>query len=296
MGIRVNKMLGYGITNLVTAPDDPEAKYPTHLPADPRWNYAHYQDYWQRPEREKSLVDYLRWLEKPENGERVLEAAKREGWEFGRGLPRGENFTESTEFFLMREALKDRIERKGRAGHWTAPYSSLEWDSEFGLKDVVLFQNPCSPDWTRHDDIIDYYETGTNSGPQVIPLPNCTGIYPYDGFMGRFREPSPEVAAHLSEMTKLIRASSRSKQFEDADGAEITHMDGGHYNQLLGRWDSEAKPLLKDPDVLKHFMNDWKPRVPIGILAYMEFLDCFPNLGPDSMVNSLRPMIYVVWR
>jgi hypothetical protein len=48
--------------------------------------------------------------------------------------------------------------------------------------------------------------------------------------------------------------------------------------------------------VLRHLLDDWRPRVPLGVLALVEYLGCFPDaFGPVGIVNSLRPMVYVYW-
>jgi hypothetical protein len=284
MGIRVNKLIGYGITDLVV-PKDKDGYSGT--PTDPRWDYAKYTADWRGGEREASLKDFISWIKKRKNAERVLELADYEGWNYGR--PRADTFDKNIEMFLMTEALKDRVKRKD---HWHAPYDAVIWHTEGGKPEVVLFQCPEHADWHRHDSIIDYYEEKGEG--RATPL-NNTGIWPYDGFMRRFRLPTPEVATKLSAATKLLRCFALKAE-KEKDGADIAALNGGEYNQFVGRWDSKLEPLIEDPDILKHLLNDWRPRVPLGILACMEFLGCFPNLtNPDSMLNSLRPMVYVYW-
>ena len=145
MGIRVRKHLGYGILDL--------------KPDDPRWDIEAPWD------REGRLSDFLAWMGEPEAGERILDMAAYEGW--GLGRERGQMFTETTEFFLLKEALKDRIEKERGA----SVSKSFHHDDEFGKGGVVLFQCPQHADWSRHDNIIDYYEEG-NSCPRVKMLKN----------------------------------------------------------------------------------------------------------------------------
>jgi hypothetical protein len=62
--------------------------------------------------------------------------------------------------------------------------------------------------------------------------------------------------------------------------------------QLVGT----PTPLIRDPDLLRHFREDWRPTVPMGVLALIEYLGCFPDAyGQDGIVNALRPMVYVTW-
>ena len=267
MGIRVRKHLGYGILDL--------------KPDDPRWDIEAPWD------REGRLSDFLAWMGEPEAGEKILDMAAYEGW--GLGRERGQMFTETTEFFLLKEALKDRIEKERGA----SVSKSFHHDDEFGKGGVVLFQCPQHADWSRHDNIIDYYEEPPEG--RVTLLEGRTGIWPYDGTMKRCREPSPEVAAKLSEATPRMQAFAY-KSMRELDGAEISILGGGEYNQLTGFWAKTLPAYLKDPEVIDHMKRDWRPRVPVGVLALMEYMGCFPNpTSPDSMLNSLRPMVYVYW-
>jgi hypothetical protein len=275
MSIRVNKKLGYGLLDLHTTDD---------LPDDPRWDYTKYKTDWRGVAEERDLKHFLAWCN--DHKERLLELSAAEG------------LRDTSAHWLLTEAIKDRLKRKN-ASTWTAPYSAVEWDSEFGLANVVLFQCPQSEDWTRHDDILDYYEECDENGlrRRATLLPRSTGIHPHEGFMKRFRDPKPELHEKLAEATKLIQCFSFERD-KDKNGVDITQLAGGHYNQLVGHWDSaKLPPLIKDPEVLKHFLEDWRPRVPLGVLAVIEYLGCFPDaFGAGGIVNSLRPMIYVVWR
>jgi hypothetical protein len=64
---------------------------------------------------------------------------------------------------------------------------------------------------------------------------------------------------------------------------------------LVGRWDNGTPPALEDQEIVEHLKNDWRPPLPFGILATIHYMGCFPDIGPDSMLNSLRPMIYTYW-
>lgn len=279
MGIRVHKRLGYGFKNLRIRRDRG-----TPTPNDPRWDYVKYVADWREPggdgtpEKEQTLEQFLTWVQ--DNKARLVALAEAEGWP-------------KTYHWLLTEGLKDRIKNK-RARTWTAPYDAVGWEMESGLPRVVLFQCPSCPDWSRYDDTIDYYEESTLAGPKVRATflrPSVSGIYPFEGHIHRFREPSEEVRAELEHVGRRLMTGEEMRTLDHT----ITTLDGGTYNRLVGYW-SRCDPEIKDPAVLRHFREDWRPQVPVGILAVIEYLGCFPDaFGPDGIVNSLRPMVYVYW-
>ena len=286
MGIRVNKALGYGINDLKVGPEDPEAKYPYLIPKDPRIDYDAYVA-WCKQER--SEATFLAWLESEEGAGKVLALAAYEGWAMGR--ERSEKLNENTEIALLRMNLRDE-NRKKRASYST-PSHGFRWTSDGGQPTAAHFRCIEYPDWHRHDDPIDYVEETTEG--RATRIEGSTGFFPFDGFMRRCRQPSEEVARALSDNTKLLRAYA-PKRDREQDGADLTFFFGGEYNQLIGRWSAKLPPLIKDEAILKHLREDWRPRVPLSILALMEFMGCFPDPeSPDSMLNSLRPMVHVYW-
>ena len=287
MGIRVRKRIGYGLRDLKTRP---RAMGNLHVPNDPRWDYMKYMPVeGEDPTPDCTLAGFIDWCEA--NKERLEVIA------VGEGLSPHSHF-------LFVSGLRDRLRRKD--SYHTTPCSALEWDSEFGLKRVLLF-TPIehAHDWIRSDDIMDYYEEqGRGLRRRATPIKGYSGIYPYDGTMRRFRLPTREVSSKLSGATGTLSMFSRLHGVRHGrdvsrllDGAEVTSMGGESYNGIIGAWrESLHGPDLADPDVVKHFREDWRPLVPLGVLAIVEYLGCFPDAyGQDGVVNSLRPMIYVHW-
>lgn len=284
MSTRVNKQLGYGLRDLRTRKG---------VPSDPRWDYAKYLQDWRTPhgdgdvDKERNLEHYLDWCVAHKDDLIRLMAAER-----------GRVGGVSTDHFLVVEALKNRIRRKDST--WCAPYSAVLWDPETGLKNAVLF-TPAEHyhDWRRHDDPIDYYE---ESGPKggrrrATFIKNSTGIWPYSSTMKRFRPPTPDLASKLTGITETLQAVGHDiKVNREKNGAEIEFLPSGGYNQLIGAWHPGAIPCVDDSDLLKHFREDWRPILPMGVLALIEYLGCFPDAyGLNGIVNSLRPMICVTW-
>jgi hypothetical protein len=50
-------------------------------------------------------------------------------------------------------------------------FSCVHFDPEFGLKKVMLFQPLEYPDWSRHDDTIDYYRIASIRGMELSISP-----------------------------------------------------------------------------------------------------------------------------
>jgi hypothetical protein len=137
MGIRIHKMLGYGLTNVQT-----EGYYLN----DPRFNpegimsrdIRDYQD-----EEKFSAQKYIDWLQRKydaleeEHGDREIDAVSRKidyGWEI--------------------DAVNRHI--NGR-NHWDV-HSSFVHEIEYGIPNVFCIVPPMSYDqWYRYDDML---ETG----------------------------------------------------------------------------------------------------------------------------------------
>jgi hypothetical protein len=118
MGIRVNKFLGYGLTDLTPG-----------YRSDPRIN-------WDSPlllcsdEKMPTAGDYFTWLE-----------ARREA--------AGDKFSFSLDWALLRHDE----ERRG-----PDLYDCAAYEHEYGLKEVLALRPVTKDDWARSDDDLDYME------------------------------------------------------------------------------------------------------------------------------------------
>ena len=271
MGIRVNKVIGYGVKNL--KPDDPridwdELRHPTRR--ERRWD--------------KSMSSFFRWLKRKKVQERLFELNLREHPGMDKGM---ERWLRSDVGFLI-ENTKDQMKRHSTSWLYIrgGPSACLIHDGE-GRENVMVFLQPNHPDWHRHDDIMDYYEEHGRDGPsvRVTDLTKRGGIYPYNAAMIRFRKPSTD----FYEESRPFKVGGDTR----IDDHGLVSMGIGTYNQLVGRWDPKMKPLAKGK-FLAHLRRSWRPRVPFGVLAVLLWhKDCFTDL--EAFIDDLRPMIYVWW-
>lgn len=265
MGIRIHRVLGYGITNLKKN--------------DPRVNMGDYNDRYNDLNDKATLVA---WLEaNPERNNALSMLA--DGYE--------DNFASK---FMV-----DQLQRVERM-QW------LTHCGEGGNPKVLVLTPPTQEKWFRYDDTLDYYDfgCGRNMRPQVKKLIQSTGIYPWTGSVRQVRPAKdPEVQAHLE---RECRKRPKGVVIPDTNitiappsvpvpeqGA--LRMNGGTYNQLVGRWDKNLDPFAKGA-LLEHLKADWRPTLPFDLIATMEWSGCFPTLHePEGILCDLVPMIYTYW-
>lgn len=122
MGLRVHKILGYGVKPLSHGHGkklDDEAT-------------------WERAE-EIGPEKFLGWMQKHKDEIRKIAGIDENRFDLDMAIMRGSP-------------------KKGPfGGEWTLT-DSWFYQREFGYKDVVVFVPPCHFDWARYDDLIDYTE------------------------------------------------------------------------------------------------------------------------------------------
>lgn len=289
MGIRVKKMIGYGIQNLKL---NPSGKRRRVVPADPRWDYEKYLSDWCTtggdgdPNKEQNLQDYTSWCER-ERG-RLVDIIAQE-----KGIPPERARVDHT---LMLLSLRDRLEARAL---WTAPYAALEWGHEHSLPEVLLFIPPeHRHEWYRHDNIIDYVEEQSVEGcnDRFTHIQHSAGIYPYNGKMRRVRKPTVQARLQLEEVWNIVATHERfNGGTPQSTAKETVFLQGGTYNRLVGQW-SPTIPSLVGKAAKRHLLRDWRPVLPPGVLALVEYLGCFPDAhGPNGICADLRPVIFVIW-
>lgn len=258
MGIRVHKDLGYGIDNLKHGKKSYEME-------DPRIDRKKFDDLHEQAFGMEG-PELLKWMEKEKDALIEFHLKHHPVRKEAEGF-------RDMDFKFLYHQLENQIKEKKLPDFG----SSVVWDGEFGCPNVLLFVPPTCPDWRRYDDIIDYCEEtykkgGTTNRYEFI---KCSGIYPWSGRMFRFRDPKPGILK------------------DDSKKDELRVMDATAYSQLIGWWDEKLKPVAQG-DALKHFIEDYRPVLPIDVMVLLWYMkDAFKDV--DSFVNELRPMIYVHW-
>lgn len=153
MGIRVKKVVGYGLTDL-NWPDDARLNPEGFLCCK---DQDRREDHWTAEGYRKFLTKHC--------GTKIYQP--------GRDLP-----TQDLIFFELHRGEK-------RVGYW-GPWESIIHDAEFGLSSVLVVIPFCMSirgeggRWKRYDDIIDYCEeTGAHEQARRV-LPLRQGIHPWD--------------------------------------------------------------------------------------------------------------------
>jgi hypothetical protein len=274
MGIRVNKVVGYGLTDLRYKRDK------HHLckeMSDPRIDWDGFGDMCDRAYATGGPA-FMSWAEK--NWEDLLRLETEE-WHLP--MARVKEFSSICPFLLKDFFKRHKEWNLGRC---------IVHRNEFGLPGVLLLVPPMQAHegvsgWMRHDDTIDWIEESMlhQARNRVVKLP-CTGIYPYEGTMVRFRDPPPGI------WTKPVPASEPELKI-DSEGRPVV-LPGQAYNMLIGRWDPGRLEPMAQGALLEHLKNDWRPRLPSELLALLWWMrDCFEDFS--AVRDGLRPLLYVHW-
>lgn len=255
MGIRVHKVIGYGLIDL---------KCKKHTIVDPRINPDGYLGGdWERKENDYTKEGYVKFLNKLHDSIKITR--KKDA-----NCTRAELDQKWAKFNVRWELnwFKDGSLAE-HLKNWT-PWQSVIHQSEYGLPNVLLI---CPPEqlesWRHYDDTIDYYEENLRreNGEEVWNryqlLPN--GAYPYDSFYIDSRD------------GRKIK-----------DGHDYKRLFP--YMKAPGAKDEAAKKMgFANFKELQKFM---KPCVPNSVIYLSKYLKLFKD---ENMVYSLKPMIYTYW-
>jgi len=248
MGIRIHKVLGYGLADVKT---DPEKDWEI---TDERFNpngwFGRYMGNDDFDEEEHfSREGFLKYIKEKHN------AMHKDDFD-------------RMDYLLLMHELEGRAEGKR---HWDI-YTSVVWDGEFGDPNIMLFVPPCSDDWQRYDDIIDYYDP-VNSDPKdgiinsLIPINRP--LWPYESWINT-KEMPPKRLNHMQQ-------------------------------QSLYTWRNMDHNKMKDPRIvlqgigveteeeLKAYIA---PIIPIQVVELLKYLKIFND---ERHIYELRPMIYGYW-
>lgn len=231
MGIRIHKRIGYGL-------NDVEAEELSIT--DSRFNpNGYFMLDCEEQEEKYSIEGFIKYLE---------EAHEKEKDSLGYSMI-------TFELMGIKESKKIRD-----------IFDMVRWDGEFGLPNVVLFQNH-SKDWSRFDDIIDYCECDSQENSVKLLK---QGIYPYMGWM--------------NSDTGETKFKVDDKTYEYLHVRQDINFGFNHYDldKLLQMGFSSIEEA--DKKVV--------PVVPEFIMYLCKYLEVFKD---DKTIYQLRPMLYTYW-
>ena len=137
-----------------------------------------------------------------------------------------------------------------------------------GILDLLLLIPPsCCKSWQRYDDVIDWIEETENCNQESRVQWLETSPYPYEGFYVRFRNHA--ISSHINPKVSTC-----------------------NYNKVIGKFDHRVPPEA-DGEMLQHFLCDWRPRIPIELIAYMLWTNILSDF--NGILNNLRPCLYAYW-
>lgn len=157
MGIRVHKMIGYGLVDI---------KVDGYTCIDPRINMQGIITNWEDPfESAQSYFDYLQSIEAAEKHKPARER----------------KFLAHLDMSILRTASKVSEERL----RLYDPKSAVVWKPEYGMASVLCIRPVASLDWLRYDEMIDWCEE-TEFSPGGKSQRNWMkflqgGIFPFNG-------------------------------------------------------------------------------------------------------------------
>jgi hypothetical protein len=196
MGIRVHKVLGFGINDLEV--DDFDI-------TDPRVDKDKYDEF-QEKTWDLSMEDFIKWCE--EN--------TKDRDEFHKRLCGGEELY-STYFMDLDRVPTSNI--RGIGHH-------VVWEPEFGIPEVMLFVPPGRfGEWFRYDDHLDYYEESIRREQGNWVMMTERPIYP-ESMWVRFRDP-PEG------MWKTQEASDKAQVLFEGDYSRLIGTWDENINPVL---------------------------------------------------------------
>ena len=259
MGIRIHKALGWGLTNVK------EGKFRIE---DDRLNEEP-EEGWFTESQEKFLP-FIEWFTKNKDGEVREIISEIDGVPAKHCCP---------SYGLLRWAKE--FSETGKIKDLPHYNNFYHHQSEYGLPHVVQFTPLDYPDWYRFDDTLDYYEAGCIAKSKVLDLTDRCGIYPYTSVIRHTDAPPIPQSAYKNDLIKLAEQHTKLQRI----GPSL-------YNQLVGRWDKKAKPILKG-EVLEYMLKWYRPAISDSVLLYTHYLKIFKNW--KLTVQELRPMIYTWW-
>jgi len=175
-------------------------------------------------------------------------------------------------------------------------HTPLTHRPEFGNPGVLLFQPLTFTDWTRHDDTIDHYDHAHRyDGPTTTlldmnaELHQC-GIYPYSALM--LRHPDAETHEEFLKPREEYTDEAWEKEQKNRFGIRQGRLHGREFNMMVGHFDEHQAPLVENEAFLTHLLEDWNSQIPPEILLFAHYSKIFTDF---NTVYRLRPVLYTYW-
>ena len=247
MGIRIHKVIGYGLNDVKT-----EGKY-NEILIDPRINPKGYFG-----DREEAEYEYT--------NDGFLEYAKEL-------VAKGKEEDPLNDLGIMVHLLEKQKEEDSSKYGKHALYNRLIYDGEFGEPNVMVFQPPIfGYEWSRYDDMIDYYEEAHYSNSEDGGIINGytmldRSLYPYEGWCDH-REMPPKLLT--GEAWEWFRDSKNyaAQVYTDMALAELGF------------------------ETVEEMYANVHPKIPKELVALLKYCKVFTK---DEYIYQLRPMIYWYW-
>lgn len=264
MGIRIHKVLGYGLTDFKGFDKDPRInpKF-DYTSADDKYNATAFKEYFTQ--RYLELKDIREKTKNPYAREYGLE------WNcYFRNETYDKNIADGY-------PQRDHIDAAKNGFYF---YDSVCYDSFCEESDdpyPICFTTPIYSDWYRYDDIIDYYENSNEDGVKLLNRP----IYPHDGFEyikdGSRAKDIHEILRHINYLKDERYVGIPREKMDEVlcNNTELNDMCqyrvGVNYSEF---WDTV------------NFMV-----API-VYEYLRFTGIFIN---EQEIRKLKPMILTYW-
>lgn len=189
MGIRIKKVLGYGLYDVEAEEYDITDKR-FKIDAKEKLDQA-------------SPGDFAGWLMENEQEAAEIVALTKPKRKIGQSID-----------LTLRFAIED-----WKKGERVGLHSYPIWNPEYGDPNTIMFVPIEAKNWYRTDDVIDYYEnSGTPNDPQIQHLNRYCGIYPY---IGAVRIPNMPKVADLDDFLTPADWSMLLGTFREDRGPEL---------------------------------------------------------------------------
>lgn len=210
MGIRIHKVLGYGMDDIKNSIDDPRFNKDGYL-GDGIF------------EREDKFTD----AGFDEHIKKILDSDS------------NVTFHELTTMSIERRKAREKNTNDTSYNHKDSIHNHITHDDEYGLSNIIVFSPPYwAKNWNRYDDLIDYYDP-MHSEPDGSPkngyyLTNRP-IYPFEGY-NDCRSVPPTKLNHI-EHSVFVSARSAGNDDRPYAQAMIDHavekMNFDNHEQMI---------------------------------------------------------------